>query len=157
MRRILPFFLFLAVAMAPSTARAFLYPQLFHHDNAAALAAEAETARAEGRLDDAAKAYTLAINTGDLDPADMAAAYEGRGRVRLSQDDPHQALADFRRSIEIAPSRAGGFLGRARTWLLLGQPEQAAQDVDSAATRCTDCPEMDELRALLAAPPAPGQ
>lgn len=143
------------MALAPLRAEAFLYPQMFSRDDPATRMDEGRTALDEGRLDDAAMAFTQAINTLDLDPPEMAEAYELRGGVRLQQGLAHQALADFRRSIEIAPGRATAFVGRARAWLSMDAAEQALNDLAAARQRCPDCPAVIELEKEFDFAPIP--
>ncbi|BBD06946.1 hypothetical protein [Desulfovibrio ferrophilus] len=133
------FTLLTLAAMTPVRAEAFLYPQMFIHENPAQLVKQGDQAASNNQWDEAVQAYSKAINTGDLDPVDMAAAYEKRGELWLKLEKPHQALADFRRSIEIAPGRATAFLARAKAWLAIGAKAQAQADTAVARRLCPDC------------------
>ena len=135
--------------LAPCRAEAFLYPQMFHREDPAEYMRRADAALAEGKAQEAVDAYTVAINTGDLDPPDAAAAYERRGRAWLALERTHQALADLRRSIEIAPGRASAFAWRARAWEALGAADAALRDADAAVDACPGCAAPLALRAQL--------
>lgn len=139
----------LFAALAPQRAEAFLYPQMFEHKDARTIRDRADEALAAKAFQEAVDLYTEAANTGDLDPADAAAAYEGRGRAWLALERPRQALADLRRSVEIAPGRASALVWRARAWLALGARKQAMEDAEDAVRACPECPQALLLRADL--------
>lgn len=113
-------------------AHAFLYPQMFSPVNAAQVYEDANAAFSAGNYEQASALYTETINTGDLSPEDMATAYENRGRCNFQGNRPHQALADLRRSIEIAPYRASAFAARAQAWKQIGNAQAAQADARQA-------------------------
>lgn len=124
--------------LTPMRAQAFLYPQMFSPINATERKEQADAAFALRQWDKAVMLYTDALNTGDLPPKQKAIAYENRGRCRLAVNKPHQALADFRRSIEVFPGRASAFAARALAWQGIGALEQAVQDAHRALKLAPD-------------------
>ncbi len=76
-------------------------------------------------LDQALDSYTQAINTHDLSIKMEAEAYEERARLWFTLGKPHQAIADLRHSIELAPKRVSAWLTRAKIWLHQGKRKQA--------------------------------
>ena len=54
------------------------------------------------------------------------------GISNLNLDKPEKALKDFNRAIEIDPTRADGYVGRANTLNTLGRYEESLKDYDIA-------------------------
>jgi len=54
------------------------------------------------------------------------------GVSHLNTNKPEKALEDFTRAIQIDPTKADGYLGRANTLQTLGQYEASLQDYDKA-------------------------
>jgi len=143
-------FLFLALAM-PTAAQdgqpmvPLIMPRLERKDPHQTMR-EAHVAEQRGDTDTAWALVTSAINSGDLDQRALADAYIWRGRLTLDGGDPSQALADFRRAVELAPQTSPALAWRALAWLALGRSETALADARQA-THLT--PERTEAHLAL--------
>ena len=69
-----------------------------------------------------------------VDPK-FAPAWALRGRVARATDRPHEALADFQRSLGYAPNNYDVGIQLAETYRQLGQPEQALVALQTLADR----------------------
>jgi len=95
---------------------------------------------------------TRAVNSADMDQRALADALVLRGRLGLEGAAPEQALADFRRAVELAPATSGALAWRALAWLELDRPGPALDDARRAVT-LTPSAALGHLalgRALLA-------
>src|SRR5690242_18883786 len=84
------------------------------------------------RVEEAVALYTKAIESGNLLPDAVAAAYYGRGNARLTCLEGHGvkdeemllALHDFQKALEIRPS-TGAYWGEATAYTALGGYNEA--------------------------------
>ncbi len=150
MQRTLPVLVLLLAALAalaaPAPGRAqdgpmipLLTPRL-NRENPRETLRQAEAALARGERDLAWELATKAINSGDLDQPALAGAYVWRGRLGLDAGDAGQALADFRRGVELAPAASDALAWRARAWLALDAQDPALDDARRAAALTPDSP-----------------
>lgn len=110
-----------------------LTPRLTRDDPRQLVRRGREAAR-DGDADEAWDLLTRAVNSQDLDQRSLADALVLRGRLGLEGVAPYQALADFRRAVELAPAASGALAWRALAWLELARPEPALDDARRAVT-----------------------
>ena len=91
----------------------------------------------QGDLAEALRLYTLAIDSGELDPQGLALTYNDRAAAWADQGDAtrkkkgyDQALADYAKAIEINPAWGLLYTNRGLTWQRLGQYQKALDDFD---------------------------
>ncbi|WP_291497884.1 tetratricopeptide repeat protein [Desulfocurvus sp.] len=87
-----------------------------------------------GDRDQAWELLTRAVNSTDMDQRSLADALVLRGSLGLGGVAPYQALADFRRAVELAPATSGALAWRALAWLELGRTGPALDDARRAVT-----------------------
>lgn len=80
----------------------------------------------EGKNSEAKKALSDAISKFER----HALAYERRGYVNQQLGNTEDALYDFSKSIDICPTSADAFMGRANIYLAMGEHQKAISDLD---------------------------
>ncbi|MBU1451582.1 MAG: hypothetical protein KKH47_11465 [Proteobacteria bacterium] len=99
-------------------------------------------AHRRGELAEALKRYTMAIDSGELEPYSLSVAYNDRaaawadeGDFLLIQGDKKrakksydQAMADYAKAIDVNPAWGLLFTNRGLTWQRLGQYQKALDD-----------------------------
>lgn len=125
-------------ALAPALAQdAPLVPLLsprLERDDPHQLVRQGREAALHGDPATAWELLTRAVNSSDMDQRSLADALVLRGRLGLESAAPQQALADFRRAVELAPATSGALAWRALAWLELARPGPALDDARRAVT-----------------------
>ncbi len=89
---------------------------------------EGEELARQGRLDEAIKEFTKAI---ELDPL-FAETYNGRGLVYSSLSQFERAIKDYDQAISLNPQYAEAYYNRGLAYFYLGQFERAIREYDRA-------------------------
>ncbi len=80
----------------------------------------------------AVKLYTQAIKSGQLDPTNLAVAYNNRGSAYDDQNQTAKAMKDFKQAIKIKPDYAEAYYNRSFAYERKGKLPQALADIEKA-------------------------
>jgi len=81
---------------------------------------------------EAVRQYTLAIDSGELSPADLVAGYRHRANACRKQGDLEKALVDYTRAIVLDPRYVAAYNGRGVVHWGRGEIDQAIADYTKA-------------------------
>jgi hypothetical protein len=123
-------------------------------------AAEAWTAHAEGRSEDAVKSMRAAADLEDatdkhpVTPGSLIPARELLGELLLELNRPSEALAEFEASLKLAVNRYNGIYGVARAAELAGDKAKAKMYYEKLLALCekadSERPELKQAKMYLA-------
>lgn len=115
-----------------------------YHRRAAVLNATAfRQSNPAAQLDEALRDANQALQLAPREPA----YYEGRGLIRLSEDDLDRALADFQQAIRLAPADAFYYGNAARAWLKKKDADQAISIATEGIRRDPRLPALYRVRS----------
>jgi len=126
MRSLFALFLALCLLLNPAPVQAQLNITEAESNQLDALVKKAFTATDAGEFLAAEGYWTDLIN---LYP-DNAAGWSNRGNSKMSQNRPQEALADYNKSVELAPNFPDPYLNRGAALESLGRWEEAIADYD---------------------------
>ena len=102
-----------------------------------------------GDVQRAIDSFTLCIETGELEPGTLSAAYSSRGNILLAVGATNYALEDLEQALALDADNVAALYGRGSARFELGEYPGALEDYNRALALEPDVPQLHLERANL--------